>query len=384
MSPRTTNSHTVKWGLVGCGWVAHDYVVPALLATANARLIALCDRDPAALNRVAALAPHAFATTDLDALLTTPGLDAVYVATPNASHPAIVAMVARAGCAVLCEKPMARTAAEACEMVRACTENGVHYATAFDQRFHAAHRRLRELIAADALGTITCVRVHYACWTPPDWRPAAWSHDNWRTDPAVAGGGAMLDLAPHGLDLVQTLLDEPIVRVSCLLQRRVHAYPVDDGAVIVASTASGVLVSHAVAYNCPDAFPRRELEVIGTRARALATDTMGQTPGGRLTLTDVEGNVRDVSFAGDDRSPFQVQVETFGAALLAGHPFPFPPDRDLHTMRLLDACAREECSTVPYVGDWTPRAAAYPSAFASIAAAPTPFSADDAAAILRL
>ena len=384
MSPRTTNSHTVKWGLVGCGWVAHDYVVPALLATANAHLVALCDRDPAALARVASLAPDAFATSDLDALLATPGLDAVYVATPNASHPAIVAMAARAGCAVLCEKPMARTAAEACEMVRACTEYGVQYATAFDQRFHAAHRCLRELIAADALGTITCVRVHYACWTPPDWRPAAWAHDNWRADPAVAGGGAMLDLAPHGLDLVQTLLDEPIVRVSCLLQRRVHAYPVDDGAVIVASTASGVLVSHTVAYNRPDAFPRRELEVIGTRARALATDTMGQTPGGRLTLTDVEGGVRDVSFAGDDRSPFQVQVETFGAALLTEHAFPFPPDRDLHTMRLLDACAREQSINVPYVGDWTPRAAAYPSAFASFAAAPTPFPADDAAAILRV
>ena len=99
MSTRTADSLCVKWGLVGCGWVAHDYVVPALLAAANARLIALCDRDPAALDRVAALAPDALATTDIDALLATPGLDAVYVATPNASHPAIVAMASGASAA---------------------------------------------------------------------------------------------------------------------------------------------------------------------------------------------------------------------------------------------------------------------------------------------
>lgn len=336
-------ARTVGWGVVGCGWVAHDYVVPALRAAPNARVVALCDRDPDALGRVAALAPDARATTALETFLATPGLDAVYVATPNASHPAVVAAAARAGRAVLCEKPMARTADEAAAMVRTCADAGVPYATAFDQRFHAAHRRLRALVADGTLGTVTCVRIHYACWTPPDWRPAAWAHANWRADPAVAGGGAMLDLAPHGLDLVQMLLDEPIVRVTCLLQRRVHAYPVDDGAVIAARTAAGVLVSHTVAYNRPDAFPRRELEVIGTAARALATDTMGQTPGGRLTLTDATGAVRDVPFAADDdRSPFLVQVEAFGDALLAGVPFPYPPARDLHTMRLLDAAYRSD------------------------------------------
>jgi predicted dehydrogenase len=372
----------VGWGIVGCGWVAHDYVAPALLAAGNAHLVALCDRDGAALGRVGRLAPDASATTDLDAFLATTGLDAVYVATPNASHPALVAAAARAGKAVLCEKPMARTAAEAAAMVAACAAAGVPYATAFDQRFHAAHRRLRALVAEGALGTVTCVRIHYACWTPPDWRPAGWAHDNWRADPAVAGGGAMLDLAPHGLDLVQTLLDEPIVRVACLLQRRVHAYAVDDGAVLTARTASGVLVSHTVAYNRPDAFPRRELEVIGTAGRALAVNTMGQTPGGCLTLTTPDGAQREVSFAVEDRSPFLAQVEAFGDALLAARPFPFPPARDLHTMRLLDACAREVMADVPFdarTGAWHPEPPRAGPALPSLHTATT-----DAAPALRL
>ncbi len=352
MSGGAVGLRPIGWGVVGCGWVVRDYVAPAILASANGRLAALCDHDPAALERVGTLAPRAARHLDLDAFLADPAVDAVYVATPNGSHAAVVRAAAAAGKPVLCEKPTARTAAEAETMVAACAAAGVAYATAFDQRFHAAHRRLRALAADDALGTITCVRIHYACWTPPDWQPAEYAHDNWRVDPARAGGGAMIDLAPHGLDLVQMLLDEPVTIIACLLQRRVFDYPVDDGAVITARTASGVLVSHAVAYNRPDVFPRRELEVIGDRGRALAADTMGQTPGGRLTLTGLDGVERELSFADEDRSPFVAQVETFAACLLAGEPFPFPPARDLHTMRLVEACGREEMVALAAPAGW--------------------------------
>ncbi len=345
-------SPAIGWGVVGCGWVARDYVAPAIRGSTNGEIVALCDRDPAALGRVGALAPGATCHLHLDTLLDDPAVDAVYVATPNSSHGAVVRAAAAAGKPVLCEKPMAPTAGEAETMVAACAAAGVAYATAFDQRFHAAHRRLRALVAAGALGTVTCVRIHYACWTPPDWRPAEYAHDNWRVDPARAGGGAMIDLAPHGLDLVQMLVAEPVTTVACLLQRRVFDYPVDDGAVITARTDGGVLVSLTVAYNRPDVFPRRELEVIGDRGRALATNTMGQTPGGRLTLTGLDGVERDASFAEEDRSPFVAQVETFAGCLLAGEPFPFPPARDLHTMRLVEACGREELVRVDAPPGW--------------------------------
>ena len=148
----------------------------------------------------------------LETFLATPGLEAVYVATPNHLHRPVVEAAARAGKHVLCEKPMATSLADAEAMVAACRENGVRYATAFDQRFQARHRRLRELVRDGRLGEITAVRVHYACWTPADWSPptADGTHDNWRVDPARAGGGAFIDLAPHGLDLAQVLLGEPL------------------------------------------------------------------------------------------------------------------------------------------------------------------------------
>ena len=336
------NAHPrLHWGLVGCGWVARDYVAPALVNAPSARLVALCDPDPAALARVAAVAgPGVAQHADLDAFLAVPGLDAVYIATPNHLHRPIAEAAAHAGKHVLCEKPMATTLADAGAMVAACAAAGVRYATAFDQRFHAAHRRLRELVAAGRLGVITAVRVHYACWTPPEWRPPTddGRHDNWRADPARAGGGAFLDLAPHGLDLTQTLLGETLTEVHVLLQRgRVHAYPVDDGAALIGRFEGGELLTMNVAYNCPDAFPRRTLELLGTDAMAVARNTMGQTPGGTLELTDAHtGEVETVAIPpAEDVSPFQTGVEAFTRALLDNVPFPFPPERDLHTMRLL-------------------------------------------------
>ena len=333
-----THTTPIGWGIVGCGWVARDYVAPAIAASANGRLVALCDLNEQALAAVQPADAALLRTTSLAEFMQTPGLQAVYVATPNAHHARIAQELAAAGLPVLCEKPLARTADEVASMVAAAEAAGTLLATAFDQRFHPAHVRLRELIRAGQLGRVTCVRIHYACWTPANWTPDTdqGTYQNWRISAEEAGGGAMIDLAPHGLDLVQTLLDEPLTTVVALTQQRVHDYPVDDGAVLIGCTASGVLLSQAVAYNCPDQFPRRTLEVIGDQGRALAVNTMGQTPGGTLTLTRTDGTVEEIIFDAQ-ASPFQRQVEAFSAAVQSGQPFPFPPTQDLHTMRLLDA-----------------------------------------------
>ena len=329
----------IGWGILGCGWVARDYVAPGILHAPNARLIALSDPDETAMAAIAAQTSGTAASRDLETFLRTPGLDAVYIATPNHLHRPLTEAAARAGRHVLCEKPMATNAADAQAMIRACRDAGVQYGTAFDQRFQARHRMLQELAASGALGTITAARVHYACWTPRDWVPPTQSsHDNWRVDPARAGGGAFIDLAPHGLDLLQWIVGEPLVEVGCLLQRRVFDYPVDDGAVLMGRFANEALLTMNVAYNCPDAFPRRTLEIVGTNAMAVAVNTMGQTPGGTLTLADARtGAACEVPIpAAEDVSPFQKQIEAFSQSLLDSTPFPFTPERDLHTMRLLE------------------------------------------------
>ena len=323
---------TVGWGIAGCGWVARDYAAPAIRESGNGRLLALFDPDADAMARIAGEDGAVRSTAALAALLDVPGLDAVYVATPNHLHRPIVEAAAAAGKAVLCEKPMALDLADARAMVAACDRAGTRYATAFDQRFHPAHQAAAALIRAGAVGRVTALRIVYACWVG-----AAWSADNWRIDPARAGGGAFFDLAPHGLDLAAMLLGEPLVQAEILGQHRLHDYargPIDDGAMVVAATASGVLASLHVAYNCPEFLPRRRLEVVGERGQLTLADTMGQTPGGSLVLHDAAG-AREIAVAGIGRSPFTAQVEAFADHLLGRRPFGFEPGQDLATMHLL-------------------------------------------------
>jgi len=314
------------WGIAGCGWVARDHALPGL-RDAGAEVVALHDRSRAALDL---LDLDAVRTDDLDEFLDAPGLDAVYVATPNAAHRPLVEAAAAAGKAVLCEKPLAADADDATSIVQACAGAGVLLGTAFDQRWHPAHVRLRELVPE--LGTVTAVRIVYCCWLPPDWTPDGRPHDNWRTDADLAGGGAAVDLAPHGLDLVGALLGEDVVELHALLQSRVHGYAVDDGALLHGRTTSGVLVDLHVAYNTPDALPRRRLEVVGTRAMALAVDTLGQTAGGSLALLSPE--LRAVPFGA--ASPFEEQFRAFSAAVDGdGGAWPYDAERDLRLHHLL-------------------------------------------------
>ena len=326
---------TLGWGIAGCGWVARDYVGPAMQASANGRVAALHDPDPSSLHRAATLfgAP---AHADLAAFLATPGLGAVYVAAPNHAHRALVEAAAAAGLPVLCEKPMATTLPDAQAMVDACARAGVIYATAFDQRFHAAHRTLAAMVAEGRLGTITAIRIVYACWLPADWAAGGQAGDNWRIDPRRAGGGALMDLAPHGLDLSSYLLDEPLTEVAAIGQARVHRYGVEDGALLMARSASGVMVQMHVAYNCPETLPRRRLEVVGTAGQVIARDTMGQTPGGTLEFIDAAtGVTQPVPVPGADRSPFLNQVEAFADAVQGRAAFPFTGGHDLHVMDLV-------------------------------------------------
>ena len=341
----------LRWGLVGCGWAARDFVAPALVASSNGELVSLLDPDPEALAMFRTVAPGGVPFTDAEAFFSS-GIDAVYVATPNHLHRPLVEAAAAAGKHVLCEKPMALSVEDAEAMVEACSRAGMVYATAFDQRFHARHKKLRELIEDGALGKVCSARIQYSCWLPPGWSPDDYprEHDNWRVDPLRAGSGALFDLAPHGLDLLQYLLGEEVSEVRALGQRRVFDYPVEDGAALLVRFSEGTLAVHQVAYNMPDALPRRTLEVQGTEAAAISLNTMGQTPGGTLEIVSAADGGRSVVEVSpeEDRSPFLLQVEAFADSLLSGEPFPFPPERDLRTMRVLvDALGQISADAVP-------------------------------------
>jgi predicted dehydrogenase len=230
---------------------------------------------------------------------------------------------------------MTTTVADAEALVNAVEKNHIHYATALDQRHHPAHLKLRELIINDRIGKITQLRIHYACWLPITWSPDHLCHDNWRVDFSRSGGGATMDLASHGLDLVEFLTGDRISWVNVRLQKRIHHYDVcDDGGVVLIETNSGILASLHLSYACPDALPRRRLEVIGSHGMLQATNTMGQTAGGKLLVTDETGKQHNIPFDDQEITPFRSQLEAFSQVILQRRKPWNSPRRELQTHTL--------------------------------------------------
>lgn len=358
----------LRWALVGCGWVARDHVLPGFAHAPSARLAAICDTDAARLTSCLGSDARPARYTDHRTMLENEDIDAVYIATPNHLHAGICIDAAAAGCDVLCEKPVASTLGDARAMLAACRGTGVTYATAFDQRFHEAHHVLRQSVREGRLGLITQARVHYACHVDAAWRASADDTDNWRLDRARAGGGAVIDLAPHAIDLLAYLLGDEPCALDLRLQPRMGSAPdeVDAGGILSIEFSRHSLATVHVSYQTPEFLPRRDIELIGTVGGARAMDTMGQTPGGRIEWRYRNGN-RTETFADEPAlSPFARQLEAFSAARLKKRTWPYEPTRDLaHFALLLDALERAEAEDDARRGEHVAATGSSPSAVAT-------------------
>ena len=191
-------SAAVGWGVAGCGWVARDHALPALAATPGARVVALHDRDPGALARVPVDAP---AHADLGAFLATPGLDAVYVAVPNAAHREVVEAVAAAGKAVLCEKPLASNAHEARQVVEAALAAGRPLIEAFHYRHHPVAKFVEATLRSGALGRLRRLDARLKIGSD------RLAPDNIRFQSELAGGATM-DLGAYCINLLRLCVGE--------------------------------------------------------------------------------------------------------------------------------------------------------------------------------
>ena len=329
---------TLQLGIIGYGWVARDYMLPAVQDHPGVYLAAVVSPNPDDFRGLPSEVQTFSSASDM---LRATVLDAVYVASPNHLHREHVELALDAGLHVLCEKPLAAGIEDARAIIAAAEEHDdLVYRTAYDQRHHPAHRVIRKMIREEKLGRVTQVRIDYACWLPADW-----AENNWRIDPARAGGGAVIDLAPHGLDLSEYLTGQRLEAVSVYLQHGTQKYDVDDGGAIVGRLDGGALLVHTVGYNRPESLPRRRLELIGTGGMLLAENTMGQTAGGTLTYTPAQDEATrggaelatavPIPFA--TVPPFHSQLQAFVAAIHRYEVGPAAAISDLRLAELLDA-----------------------------------------------
>ncbi len=334
----------VKWGVIGCGGIADRRTIPeGFMPSPLAEVVIVQD---AAEDRAKAVAEKYGVqqwSTDEKAVVEHPQVEAVYIATPTHLHHKHVLMAAEAGKHVLCEKPLALNVDQAEEMVRACRDAGVKLGVNFMMRFHACHQWLKDAVAAGRLGKPVLAKAELTCWYPPI--PGAF-----RQDPALGGGGALIDMGNHCIDLIEYLFGQKVRRVSCFTANLVQDYPSEDTAALIAELDGGAIAMVNALFNVPDAAAKNMLMLYGSRGGAYTFGTIGQDSTGQINaLLDVPELAYDAAqvrteapeeetIVPEVRNIYQAHVDAFCQAIADDTEPPIPGEEGLWSQKVIAAC----------------------------------------------
>lgn len=193
----------LRIGLIGCGRIAQAVHVPVLQSLQGARLIAIAEADAGNRSIASRLAPGCTLFGNFEQLIDTAAIDAVVICLPPHLHASSAVAAFEAGLHVYVEKPLAPSMAEAAAMIGAWRTAGTVGMMGFNFRFHPQAQAVRAQLQRSTIGKVLAVRGSFTILPHdmPEWKQRRSS-----------GGGVLLDLASHHIDLVRHLLNEPVVQ----------------------------------------------------------------------------------------------------------------------------------------------------------------------------
>jgi predicted dehydrogenase len=259
----------MRVGIVGCGLIGNKRAK----ALGDGRVVAVADTNEQRAHQLAGQHPGCEVAADWDALVRRGDIDVVIVATTNDMLAPVTHAAVRSGKHVLVEKPAARNATELEPVVesarRAFRDSGVVVKVGFNHRFHPAFQKSREIFDTGALGELMFVRARYGHGGRRG------MEKEWRGDPAIAGGGEMLDQGVHLIDLSRWFLGE-FSDVAGHVGRYFWDWQVEDNGFALLTTDKGqVAWLHASCTEWKNLF---SFEVYG-KVGKLAIDGLGGSYG---------------------------------------------------------------------------------------------------------
>lgn len=336
----------VRWGVIGAGGIADRRTIPGILQSSNAELIAVAGTSADSARVVAAKYGVPDFYDNEDDLLANPQVEAVYIATPVAAHHEQAAKAARLGKHILLEKPLALTAAQSAELVDLCDERGVLFAAGMMMRFHRDHVKAKQLISSGALGQLVSARAQLTCWYPAI--PGAW-----RQTATTAGGGALMDMGIHCIDLLQFISGSRVTGVMAMTGTKTFAYDVEDSASVVMEFDNGAYGYVDTNFNIPDDAAQCRLEFYGTKGSILAHGTIGQEEAGQMSVTLSDASGYDAIQSRADRATdmtsdltagegdlYEKEITSFGRSILSGTPAEVPAADAVQVQSVIESAYR--------------------------------------------
>jgi predicted dehydrogenase len=318
----------LRWGILSTADIARTKVIPGIRRADRCRIVAIASRDRARAQAAAAEAGIPTVHGSYEALLADPEVDAVYIPLPNHLHAEWTIAAARAGKHVLCEKPLAMTAADAERMVAVAEAEGVRLMEAFMYRQHPSWQAVVELVRTGRIGRLVAVQSWFSYFNddPTNIR-------NIRD----AGGGALYDVGCYNVNLSRLLFDGEPTRVEASIVR--------DAATGVDVVTSGLLEfagGGIATFTCSTrAEDDQRVNVYGTDGRIEVEIPFNIPPDRPTHLFVTHGGNPPVDPATerltfDAADPYAVEATRFAAAVLDGTPTPVPPDDAVANLRVIE------------------------------------------------
>lgn len=323
-------SITYKIAIIGCGGIANGKHMPSLKKLNNIEMAAFCDIVEEKAQEAAKQygSPDAKVYTDFADVLGDPSIDIVHVCTPNDSHARITIAALEAGKHVMCEKPMAKTAEEAQQMVDAAKRTGKKLTIGYNNRFRSDSQHLKKLCDDGELGEIYMAKAHaIRRRAVPTWGVFL--------DEEKQGGGPLIDIGTHALDLTLWMMNNYKPKVVLgkayhkLSQRENAANawgPWDPAKFTVEDSAFGMIVMEdGATIMLESSWALNTLEVDEAKCTLCGTEGGADMKGGlringeqhsRLFTKEVELKTGGVAFYdGKDENPADLEMKMWIEAI---------------------------------------------------------------------
>ena len=314
------SNNQMKWCVIGAGGIADRRTIPALLTDPSNKLVAVMDKNPASAKATGEKYGVPY-FTDESKMLEAVNADAVYISTPVFCHYEQAMLALSYGKHVFLEKPVCLDGKKSRALLEA---------------FRAAGK-----IAEGGVGNVNSLRAQFTCWYPD-------IEGAWRQKKALGGGGAIMDLGVHCLELIEDILGEPIAEVKAFYSTRTFSYEVEDGAAILLRTKSGILGHVDCNFNIPDKASESKLELYGSAGYIICRGTLAQEDGGTLShLYCPQGDYeaaqnrttdKPVEYVGNSQNNmYRRQLAAFTALVKGGTPDYTLAERAVHIQELVDS-----------------------------------------------
>ncbi len=317
----------VKFAIVGTGGIAHSYAA-ALQANPHAELVAVADVRPDVAQAfgtkysVPAFAAHTALTH----------AEAVVVCTPPSTHVSITTDLLRAGKHVLCEKPFTLTGTAALRMSYEASKAGRLLTMGSKFRYVADVVKAKEIVASGEIGEVVLFENAFTSRVDMTGR--------WNADPAMSGGGVLIDNGTHSVDVIRYFLG-PLSEVHAVEGKRVQNLPVEDTARLFVRSAAGVMGSIDLSWSI-----NKELDWYITIHGSRGTVQVGWK---QSRVKPLGGEWRQFGTGYDKVQAFTAQVSNFARAIRGEEKLLITADDAIASVEVIEAAYRS-MRAAPWIG----------------------------------